>query len=70
MRITTSLQLKKSKMRKDGKCLVYARCIMNRSRIEISTSVYVDPNEWDRNKEAIVGKNESVQILNNSTLTD
>lgn len=65
MRITTSLQLKKSKMKKDGKCPVYARCIMNGSRIEISTSVYVSPNEWDRNREAILGKDESVKILNN-----
>ena len=65
MRITTSLQFKKSKLRKDGKCPVYARCIMNGNRIEISTSVYVSPDEWDKNREVIIGKDESVLILNN-----
>ena len=68
MRIRISLQLKKSKKRNDGKCPVYARCVMNSRRIELSTSIYVTVDDWDNLRQEITGNTQEVRILNNHLL--
>ena len=65
MRIRIGLQLKKTKKRNDGKCPVYARCVMDGRRIELSTSVYVLEEQWDISRQQIIGNSEDIRILNN-----
>ena len=65
MRIRINLQLKKSKKRNDGKCPVYARCVMNGRRIELSTSVYVASPEWYNLRQEIARNTEDIRMLNN-----
>ena len=65
MRIRIGLQLKKTKKRNDGKCPVYARCVMDGRRIELSTSIFVDVDDWDNSRQEIAGKSQEVRILNN-----
>ena len=65
MRIRINLQLKKSKKKVDGKCPVYARCVMNGRRIELSTSIYVAEEEWDNLRQEIIGNSEKIRIMNN-----
>ena len=47
MRIRISLLLKKSKSKNNGKCPVYARCVMEGSRIELSTGIFIPDENWD-----------------------
>ncbi len=68
MRIRISLQLKKSKQKINGKCPIYARCVMDGRRIELSTSVYVDIKDWDKSRQEITGNSEDIRILNNRLL--
>ncbi|WP_423129396.1 phage integrase SAM-like domain and Arm DNA-binding domain-containing protein [Gaoshiqia sp. Z1-71] len=65
MRITINLSLKNSKSHLNGKTPVYARITMAGRRAEISTGIFVDPPQWDNNRQLITGKSESATILNN-----
>lgn len=65
MRVTVNLQIKKSKVRSDGKCPIYARCTMEGKRIEISTGVFVHNSDWDEKAQILFGRSEKVKILNN-----
>lgn len=65
MRIRIGLQMKKTKKRNDGRCPVYARCVMDGRRIELSTSVYVLEEQWDISRQQIIGNSENIRILNN-----
>ncbi len=65
MRIRISLLLKKSKSKNSGKCPVYARCVMDGRRIELSTSILVDVDSWDKSRQEIAGNSQEVRILNN-----
>jgi hypothetical protein len=68
MRIRVTLLLKKSKVRSNGKYPVYARCVMDGRRIELSTSILVDSNDWDKSRQEIIGNSEEIRILNNRLL--
>lgn len=68
MRIRVSLLLKKSKKKNTGKAPVYARCVLDGQRIELSTSVYVDVENWDKTRQEIAGSSHEVRILNNRLL--
>lgn len=68
MRIRVTLLLKKSKVRSNGKYPVYARCVMDGRRIELSTSILVDMNDWDKSRQEIAGNSEEIRILNNRLL--
>ena len=68
MRIRISLLLKKSKSKNSGKCPVYARCVMDGRRIELSTSILVDVDNWDKTRQEIAGSSHEVRILNNRLL--
>lgn len=64
MRITVSLQIKKSKVRNDGKYPVYARCTMDGRRIELSTGVFVLKSDWDEKSQILIGRSERIKTLN------
>ncbi len=68
MRIRVTLLLKKSKVRSNGKYPVYARCVMDGRRIELSTSILVDMNDWDKSRQEIAGNSKEIGILNNRLL--
>jgi len=68
MRIKISLLLKKSKSKNSGKCPVYARCVMDGRRIELSTSILVDVDNWDKSRQEITGNSQEIRILNNRLL--
>ncbi|WP_423130308.1 Arm DNA-binding domain-containing protein [Gaoshiqia sp. Z1-71] len=65
MRITINLSLKNSKSGSTGKTPVYARITLEGRRAEISTGIFVDPEQWDNHRQLISGKGEPVTILNN-----
>ena len=68
MRIRISLLLKRSKSKNNGKCTVYARCVMDGRRIELSTSILVDVENWDKSRQKIAGNSQEIRILNNRLL--
>lgn len=68
MRIRISLLLKKSKSKNNGKCPVYARCVMDGRRIELSTAIFVDSQDWDKSRQEIYGNSPEVKIINNRLL--
>ena len=53
MRITTSLLLKRTKQLANETYPIYLRCTLNGQRIELSTGIYVDLENWDEVKEPI-----------------
>ena len=65
MRVTVNFSLKRSKSRSDGKCPVYVRCTMNNQRFELSTGIFVVPDNWDDERQRNAGRTEKSKILNN-----
>jgi site-specific recombinase XerD len=65
MRITISLQIKKVKSRSDGKCPVYIRCTMDRKRIEYSTGIFIEPENWDDSRQLVNKRCQDAGVLNN-----
>lgn len=65
MRITISLQIKKVKSRSDGKCPVYIRCTMDRKRIEYSTGIFIEPENWDDSRQLVDKRCRDAGVLNN-----
>src|SRR6478752_6007074 len=50
---------------KNGKAPIYARIVVNTSRVEITIKAFVDPDDWNDNKGAAKPKNEALRELNN-----
>ena len=65
MRVTVNFSLKRSKSRTDGKCPVYVRCTMNHQRFELSTGIFVLPENWEDDRQRLSGKTEESKVLNN-----
>lgn len=64
MRVTINLQIKKSKVRTDRKCPIYARCTMDGKRIEFSTGIFVLNSDWDEKAQILIGRSEKIKTLN------
>ena len=64
MRITTNFLLKKSKKRNNETYPIYIRCTLDGQRIELSTGVYVDKNNWDDARKRVDHKDYNAKILN------
>jgi len=64
MRLTTRFILRKSKQRKDGKYPVYIRCTLGLKRVELSTGVYVNANDWDNLAQLVVPLAENAKSMN------
>ncbi len=64
MRLITNFLLKKSKLKKNGTCPIYIRCILDSKRIELSTGVYVDENCWDNIAQQIVPPSRNAKLFN------
>src|SRR5680860_987344 len=65
MRITIGFSLKFSKKKPDETYPVYARFILNKKRVELTTRIYVTENIWDVAKERVSGKSDQVKTINN-----
>lgn len=65
MRVTVNFSLKRSKSRTDRKCPIYVRCTMNNQRFELSTGIFVVPDNWDDERQRNTGRTEDTKILNN-----
>ncbi len=65
MRVTVKFSLKRSKSRADGKSPVYVRCTMNNKRFELSTGIFVLPENWEDDRQRLSGKTEESKVLNN-----
>lgn len=63
--LTISLQLKKNKIREDGKAPVYLRITIDSQRIEHSTKMFIEPIKWDSAKQQAKGKSEEAKTFNN-----
>ena len=44
------------------------RCVMDGRRIELSTSILVDVDNWDKSRQEITGNSQEIRILNNRLL--
>lgn len=64
MRVTINLQIKKSKVRTDRKCPIYARCTMDGKRFEFSTGIFVLNSDWDEKAQILIGRSEKIKTLN------
>lgn len=62
MRVAVCFQLKKSKLRSDGKFPIYVRCILNGQRFEFSTNFFILSES-----QQVIGRRgtEDVKISNN-----
>jgi site-specific recombinase XerD len=49
---------------KNGKRPIYVRITISRKRVELSTSLHVDPNNWDAEGQFAKGKTEEAQTIN------
>lgn len=63
--LTLSLQLKKSKLRKDGKAPIYLRVTINSQRLELSTKWFIEPLKWDSIRQEVKGRSEEAKTVNN-----
>jgi hypothetical protein len=64
MRITVNLRLRNSQKRKDGTCTVYARCMMEGSRIELSKGIFISDESWDPDIQMVRDRKEKIRTLN------
>ncbi len=53
MRFYTNYSMKKGKTRKNGTNPLYVRLTLNQKRAELSTGIFVNPNDWDEVKQQI-----------------
>lgn len=65
MRISIGFKLKRSKKRNDESIPVYVNIILNRRRVELSTRIFVSPNNWDQAKERVSGTSNKAKTINN-----
>jgi guanylate kinase len=65
MRISIGFKLKRSKKRNDETIPVYVNIILNRRRVELSTRIFVSPNNWDQAKERVSGTSNKAKTINN-----
>jgi site-specific recombinase XerD len=56
--------LKRSKINTDGLVPVYLRITVDGARVEISSKRYVNPNQWNTNRQKLNGTGEEVRSVN------
>jgi len=64
MRITTNFLIKTTKEKPDGTFPIYVRVTLKRKRIELSTGVYVNVENWDHDKQKIDPRDLNAKVLN------
>ncbi len=65
MRLISTYTIKKGKARKDGLCPLYLRATLNQKRIELSSGIFVHPDNWDEVSQKIAPNMEGASVYNN-----
>ena len=65
MRVTISFRFKSKKARPDGTCPIYARITMQGKRVEVSTGIFADLENWDGIRQRLKGNSSKVRVVNN-----
>jgi integrase len=65
MRLTINFLLKKARKKTNGEIPIYVRFTMNGKRVELSTGIYVSPENWDDVGQQVKGRTEKTKIINN-----
>mgnify|MGYP002795089021 CR=1 FL=1 len=65
MRLTINFLLKKARKKTNGEIPIYVRFTMNGKRVELSTGIYVNPENWDDVGQQVKGRTERTKIINN-----
>ncbi|TLX78159.1 hypothetical protein E9993_00305 [Labilibacter sediminis] len=53
MRFYTKYLIRRNKTRKDGSTPIYIRLSLNQKRVELSTGIFINIEDWDEVKQAI-----------------
>jgi site-specific recombinase XerD len=65
MRLTINFLLKKARKKANGEIPIYIRFTMSGKRVELSTGIYVNPENWDDVGQQVKGRTEKIKIINN-----
>nr|WP_321411650.1 site-specific integrase [uncultured Carboxylicivirga sp.] len=65
MRLISSYVIKKTKERKDKTCPLYLRLTLHQKRIELSTGIYVYPNDWNEVTQKLEPGANAFKVFNN-----
>ncbi len=65
MRLTINFLLKKARKKANGEIPIYLRFTMSGKRVELSTGIYVNAENWDDIGQQIKGRTEKIKIINN-----
>lgn len=65
MRLTINFLLKKARKKANGEIPIYIRFTMSGKRVELSTGIYVNPENWDDVSQQVKERTEKIKIINN-----
>ena len=65
MRLTINFLLKKARKKANGEIPIYIRFTKSGKRVELSTGIYVNPENWDDVGQQVKGRTEKIKIINN-----
>ncbi|MBS2211432.1 site-specific integrase [Carboxylicivirga mesophila] len=65
MRLISSFVIKKTKAKKDGSCPIYIRVTLNQKRMELSSGIFISPNDWNEVAQKIDPGIEGAKVYNN-----
>jgi len=64
MKIIINFSLRKNRESADGKSPIYVRFTIKNNRVDLSTSIFVPQDQWDENKQRVMGKIPGARVLN------
>ena len=64
MKIVISFLLRKCRVSRDGKSVIYVRYTYKNQRVELSTGIYVPPSYWDIQKQHVKDRIPGARVLN------
>ncbi len=64
MRIIINFSPRKTRAKQDGQTPIYVRFTVNSKRVDLSTSVFINPNHWDGAKQRINDKIPGSYVIN------
>jgi len=64
MKIIINFSLRKNREAADGKSPIYVRFTVKNNRVDLSTGIFVPQDQWDENKQHVMGKIPGTRVLN------
>ena len=64
MKIIINFSLRKNREAADGKSPIYVRFTIKNNRVDLSTGIFVPQEQWDENKQHVMGKIPGARVLN------